>query len=108
MRLIELLQSTQGNIKSRSHRNLRFLGVRIDFNHFYEKLAKELRETSVVAAVYSGGGGGSGGRLTASQLESVETPSTPVHDRSRVSERRVPNTGGGESEWGSPLVPLEN
>ena len=110
VRLIELLQSTQGNIKSRSHRNLRFLGVRIDFNHFYEKLAKELRETSVVAAVYSGGGGGggSGGRLTASQLESVETPSTPVHDRSRVSERRVPNTGGGESEWGSPLVPLEN
>ena len=110
VRLIELLQSTQGNIKSRSHRNLRFLGVRIDFNHFYEKLAKELRETSVVAAVYSGGGGGggSGGRLTASQLESVETPSPPVHDRSRVSERRVPNTGGGESEWGSPLVPLEN
>ena len=48
--------------------------------------------------------GGGGGRLTASQLGSVETPSTPDYDR-RVSERRVPNTGGGESEWGSPLVP---
>ena len=51
--------------------------------------------------------GGGGGRLTASQLGSVETPSTPDYDR-RVSERRVPNTGGGESEWGSPLVPMEN
>ena len=52
--------------------------------------------------------GGGGGRLTASQLGSVETPSTPDYDDRRVSERRVPNTGGGESEWGSPLVPMEN
>ena len=72
VRLVQLLQTSQGNIKSRSHRNLRFLAVRMDFNLFYEKLTQDLKETTSYEEGAGGGGGGS--RLTASQLVGASTP----------------------------------
>ena len=84
IRLVGLLQSVRDTSTQKSNngqrskkkngvseRNLRFLSVRMDFNHFYEKLEKELREVN-----HRSGGEergqvkvpGTGGRLTASQL----------------------------------------
>jgi hypothetical protein len=45
IRLSSLLQQSQNNQgSSRSHRNLRFLAVRMDFNNFYGNLAEDERE----------------------------------------------------------------
>jgi hypothetical protein len=102
VRLVQLLQTSQGNIKSRSHRNLRFLAVRMDFNLFYEKLTQDLKETTSYkeGAGEHGGGGGGGSRLTASQLVGASTPMVKTN-------QRIQQLNGGGSEWGSPLVPLE-
>ena len=80
IRLVQLLKTCQGNIKNRSHRNLRFLAVRVDFNMFYEKLSNDLQSTTTYTngineskenssgSDSSSSNISSGGKLTTSQL----------------------------------------
>ena len=124
IRLSSLLQQSQNNQgSSRNHRNLRFLAVRMDFNHFYEKVAKEeieeknrvSREEEMLRGGVDDTGALSvatgfdtsrimGSTLRASELQTSATP--PSTNRRAWGEG--PPLSGASSWAGSPLVPFND
>lgn len=126
IRLSSLLQQSQNNQgSSRSHRNLRFLAVRMDFNNFYGNIAENEREQqerisrhedmrqqedqSEVGEGLSVLTGLDASRVMGSALRAshLGTAATPDPTSKRMWGEGPPPSGA--SSWaGSPLVPFDD